>query len=405
MMAAARSLVRAVIREGALVLAVGVGAGLAHIGTSSMPFQIGALIDGSRLSNSEAGLFGFFEVGALALGMIVLSRWVDRIAARRMAVVGALLAAGANTTLFVTHAFYAQIGCAIVAGLGYGSVFAAAVAAAANKPQPERIYAFGNGIGLLLILGVLTLLPTVRSWIGAMGIFMALGLFALICSPVFLLSFPPGIRRADDSLAAWRVPGARGLLCVWASFSAGSTAAYAFSERIGRNIHLRPADVAWVLTAGVLVGVLGSVCAAILSGRINRRGALVAGMSVTGASCAALGYSTSLTGFAVGVFAFWISSMFLYSYLLGTAAVLDPGGRVGTLGGGTERLGYALGAAAGGVLADHVSYASTGTFGLVGCLLGMIIGFPSLFRALQEHEGARTVLNPARGVPGSPSGD
>jgi hypothetical protein len=30
-----------------------------------MPFQIGALVDGSHRSASEAGLFGFFQVGAL----------------------------------------------------------------------------------------------------------------------------------------------------------------------------------------------------------------------------------------------------------------------------------------------------------------------------------------------------
>ena len=303
-----------------------------------------------------------------------------------MAIAGALLASGANIALVYTHAFYAQIACAAVAGLGYGSVFAATVAAAAHKAQPDRIYAFGNGIGLLLILGVLTAMPTIRGRVGPMGIFLAIGLFALMCAPAFL-TFTSRIRKADRDLPAWRVPGARGLLLVWAAFSAGSTAVYAFSERIGRHSDLRPSDIAVVLTVGLLIGVLGSACAALLSGRANRRVALIVGMSMTGLSCAVLGFSTNLAWFVVGVFMYWIFSMFLYSYLLGTAAVLDPSGRVGTLGGGTERLGYALGAAAGGVLSDHVSYSATGMLGLIICLVGMLIGFPPLFRALSQREG------------------
>jgi predicted MFS family arabinose efflux permease len=83
------------------------------------------------------------------------------------------------------------------------------------------------------------------------------------------------------------------------------------------------------------------------------------------------------------VFAYWIFYMFVYSYLLGTAAVLDPAGRVGTLGGGLERLGFALGAGVGGILAQHVTYSSTGVLGFCTCLLGPAVGFPSLLRALK----------------------
>ena len=89
--------------------------------------------------------------------------------------------------------------------------------------------------------------------------------------------------------------------------------------------------------------------------------------------------------FVTGIFTYWIFTMFLYCFLLGTAAILDKSGRLGTFGSGTERLGYAIGAWMGGLLAQHVSYTSTGTFGCAVCVAGIIIGYPTLFRALAER--------------------
>src|SRR5487761_306401 len=106
------------------VLGVCVGMGLAHVGTSAMPFQIGALMDGSHRSASEAGLFGFFQVGALAAGMILISATIDRMAPRRIAWLSCVLVAAAYTGLYYLQAFPLQIACAAVAGIGYGLVFA-----------------------------------------------------------------------------------------------------------------------------------------------------------------------------------------------------------------------------------------------------------------------------------------
>ena len=126
----------------------------------------------------------------------------------------------------------------------------------------------------------------------------------------------------------------------------------------------------------------GTGAAAVASGRLNRKLALTGGMLVSALSCLLLGYAANLLMFCAGVFSYWVSYMFLYCYLLGTAAKLDVSGRLGTLGGGLERMAYGSGAWIGGILAEHVGYSVTGTLGFVGCLLGIGIGFPSLFRAL-----------------------
>jgi predicted MFS family arabinose efflux permease len=347
-----------------------------------MPFQIGALVDGSHRSASEAGLFGFFQVGALALGMILISGWVDRVPPRRIAISGCLLALLANVGLCFALDFPLQLVLAVAAGLGYGFVFAATVAGAAAAVEPDRLYAIGNGGALLIVVGVMTVLPAARLRFGALGVFAALAALPILCAP-FVLGFATGRRSQEIQLAAWRIPGAVGLLFAWGMFSAGTGALYAFSERIGTAIHLVPAQIAMVLSSGVFVGVLGTGVAALLGSRVNRPWALVLGLCGSGLACLLLGFATHLTLFAAGVFVYWVFYMFLYSYLLGTAAILDPSGRVGTLGGGLERLGYALGAGTGGVLAEHATYSATGILGFGGCVLGLVAGCPSLFRALQ----------------------
>jgi hypothetical protein len=362
-------------------LAVCVGSGLAHFPTSTMPLQIGALVDGAGLSPSMAGVFGFCEVGALALAMILIAPWLDRAAPVAVAMAGGLAAALANLGLYAAQSVAVQLLCGVLAGVGYGLVFAATVAAAAATSQPDRVYAIGNGGALLMIVALMSALPMLTPHLGLLGIFPALFAVALLCVP-FFLGFGKGRRTQEVRFAAWRVPGAPGLLFAWTVFSLGTGALYAFSERIGHSIQLPAEQIALVLSAGVFIGLLGTGAAALLGGTVNRRAALTVGICGSGIACLVLGLAWSLVSFALGVALYWIFYMFLYSYLFGTAAVLDPSGRVGTLGGGLERLGYGVGSGIGGILAEHAGYAATGYLGCAGCLLGLLVGFPSLFRSL-----------------------
>lgn len=375
-------------RQLALMLAVSVDFGLAHIGTSTMPFQIGALVDGSGRSPAGAGSFSMLQVAALAVGMIFCSGWVTRVPPSMMALAGCLLTCMANASLYVAHAFKLQMALGALAGLGFGLVFAAAVATAAGTSKPDRVYGIGNGGALLIIVGVMANIPAAAAHFGPLGIFVPVAGLAAICAP-FSAALKTGKPLPKTQLTAWRTPGAPGLLFSWAAFSLGTTALYAFSERIGKSIHLTPHEVAAVLSAGVLVGLIGTGATVVIGERIGRPLVLTAGTCGCAVSCLVLGYANDLPLFAIGVFTYWIFYMLLYSYLLGTAAILDPTGSVGALGGGCERLGYALGAGLGGVVAEHASYAATGLIGFVGCALGLAIGFPSLFRALRAQANPR----------------
>jgi predicted MFS family arabinose efflux permease len=372
-----------------LLLAMSIGSTLAHIATTGMPLQVGALMDGTARTASQAGLFAFAEVASLSVGMILISLLVARIKPTLVAVSGSLLASVANISLFLVREFELQLFLGALAGFGFGMVYSATIAAGASSDDADRAYAIGFGGSLLLVVLIMTILPFTSARFGLLGIFACLAGFALICAPLFRgYKAAPMARPSPSHLKqspVWRTAGAAGLLFSWAAFSTGTAVVYVFAERIGRSIHLLPTDIGLVLSTGVLIGVLGTALAALFSQRLNRRAALVGGLVGSALSCFLIGHATNLFLFATGMYLFWIFTMFLYCFLLGSAAVLDKSGRLGTLGSGTERLGYAVGAWIGGLLVQHVSYASTGTFACAACLVGVVVGYPSLFRALPRN--------------------
>jgi predicted MFS family arabinose efflux permease len=379
-------------RHWALLLAMSFGSTLAHIATTGMPLQVGALMDGTARTASQAGLYAFVEVGSLALGMILLSLLVARIQPVRIAIAGAVLASLAYTGLYFAREFWIQLVLGGFAGLGFGMVYSANIAAGASVDDADRAYGIGFGGSLLLVVSIMSLLPFTSARFGLLGIFACLAGFSLISTPI-LCGFKEAsaVRKSESppkQHAVWRTQGAAGLLFSWAAFSAGTAMAYVFAERIGKNIHLPATQVGLVLSSGVFVGLLGTTSAALLGRRLNRRVALVVGLAGSALACFLIGNATFLFLFALGIWLFWIFTMFLYCYLLGSAAILDNSGRLGTFGSGTERLGYAIGSWIGGLLAQHVSYSSTGTLGCAVCLLGLILGYPTLFRALPRRDSS-----------------
>jgi MFS transporter, DHA1 family, inner membrane transport protein len=372
----------------ALILASCVGTGLAHIATTTMPFQIGALVDATGRSPSQAGLFGFCQIGALAAGMMLSSSQLGRISTAILASFGALLAAVANVGLFFVQSFPIQLIFGSLAGLGFGCVFAATIAGSANCDEADRLYGVGNGGGLLVIMLVTIAVPAIAGRLGPRSIFMSIACIALV-STGMLSGLEPGGRRPAKVTIPRRAEGAPALLLSWVALSIGTGALYSFSERIGRQIHLTPEVIGAVLSTGLAIGLLGTAIAAFTAGRISRSLALVLGMIGTGVSCLLVGYSASLGTFATGELLYMVSYMFLYCYLLGTAAKLDTTGRVGALGAGLERLSYSCGVWIGGLLAESFGYSITGVLGFAGCMSGLVLGFPSLFRALSRPISVR----------------
>lgn len=339
-------------------------------------------MDGGRLTLGQAGTFAFCAVAGLAAAMVLISTFVGQMRPTLTGVLGGGLACVANAALFHIHPFPEELVLGTLAGLGFGAVFTATIAGAASSADADQVYSLGMGGGLLVTTLLLATFPLAILRFGPLGTFFALSSMSLVSLSMFA-GFRTPIHTPKQR-ATSRTPGGPGLLFSWVAFSMGTSTVYVFAERIGHAIHLTVASVGLVLSSGVLVGVLGTLLATLLHA-LDRRISLLAGLLGSGLACLALGCSSSLALFVFSVYLLWISMMFLYCVLLGTAAALDRSGRLGSLGGGLERMGYATGAWIGGIVAERSGYPAAGILACCLCFLGIAIGYPSLFGALKSR--------------------
>ena len=373
----------------ALILAVAVASGIAHLGTSTMPFQVGALMDGRGFSASMAGVFGLFEIGALAISMILLSPIVHRFSSVTISLTGAGLAVAAHVAMFLIPATTAPLlACAAVAGIGYGLVFAAAITGASTAVNPDRVYALGNVGAILFIVLMMMIIPLASAKLGAMGAFPAIAAMVLLFSPAMLrFRARPALLTAPPARVLSQ-PATIALLVMWACYSLGTGALWSFAERIGTRLAIHPEMIATILSASTLFGVLGSMVAAFLAGRFPRIPAMLIGLGGTALSCILMGYASGTISFALGVLTYWIFYMYQYALFLGTAAMFDAEGRLGTLGGGCERLAFAIGAPIGGLIVDHASFGALGLLGFGSCIATIPFCMPIVARALRNRAAA-----------------
>lgn len=372
----------------ALIAAVVIGSGIAHIGTSTMPFQVGALMD-LGLNGREAGLFGFFQVGALALSMIVLSPFIHRARSVTVAFAGALLAIIAHVLMYAfPGSFYWLLLFAAMAGTGYGLVFAATITGASTAHNPDRVYAIGNGGAVAYVVALMFIMPLASIHLGAMGAFLLVAVAILITMP-FMLAFKARASLPSmDAGSLIRQPGVMALMVMWAGYSLGTGALWSFAERIAKGLSISPETTGTILSLSALCGILGTAVAAYFGGRSPRIPSMIIGLVGTGISCLILGFATGTVMFALGVLTYWIFYMYQYSVFLGVAATLDPTGRTGTLGGGCERFAFAVGAPIGGLVADFGSYGMLGALGFASCVLTIPFFMPSVARRLSGSAAA-----------------
>lgn len=367
-----------------LIAAVILALGIAHLGTSTMPFQIGALMDGRGLSGSEAGLFGFCEVGALAAVMILLAPVIHRVRSVTAGLAGTLIAALANILLYATAAPYPiLLVLATLAGCGYGLVFAASITGASTARNPDRVYSIGNGGAVIFVVLIMLLMPYGGVHFGSTGAFLAAGVVLALSAPTMIAFKARAFLPASAPTRVVKDPAVASLLILWGAYSLGSGALWSFAERIAKSIHLAPETSGAILAATTLTGVLGTACAALGAGRMPRIPAMIVGLVGTATSFLFMGFATGPISYTIGALAYWIFYMFQYPLFLGAAASLDAEGRVGTLGGGCERFAFAVGAPIAGFVTDYGSFPVLGILAFAVCIIPMPFCLPIVARRLK----------------------
>src|SRR5277367_2043772 len=111
---------------------------------------------------------------------------------------------------------------------------------------------------------------------------------------------------------------------------------------------MNAADVGSMFSAVLAVGLSGTVASAWLGRRIGSAAPLVGGLAAQGIACWLVAMSFDRGMLYASAMAYMVLWYFVYAYIFGLGARIDPLGRLSTAIGGVYLIGLSLGASLGG---------------------------------------------------------
>jgi len=344
-----------------LYAAVSAGGVYGFVSPLVAPVLVGPLIEVFAIDEATIGILVGLELAGLAVASTAVAARAARLSLRRVAVAGALLAClgqlgsiGANAlTLFGVTRF--------IVGLGEGAVVAAAFAAAANAPKPDRVFAVNQVLFTATAMTLLYLIPHLVELWGHRGGLTSLLVVFLLTAPLllFLPAASHAASRSDESAPTSALPhvmlGATALVA-YVMVSVADIGVWVFTERIGAALDLSADRIGTILALSSLIGLLGCLTAAVLDTRFGRAVPLGAALLLIAVLTIGLGHAPSERVYVLCALPLGAALLFVYPYLLGTLAALDEKGSWTALSGSAGAVGMAIGPVLAGHLAAQYSY-------------------------------------------------
>ena len=350
------------------------------IGVFAVPFQIGALIDGPKLSATLAGVLGTAELAAMSLTSILIAPVLGRIPLRWCALAGIGLAVVGEGSTALTANTWLLSSARMMTGIGSGAVLAATTAIIATGAAPDAVMGLGLTFANVVFFALFLLTPRVLTAFDYQGLFVMLALFVLLAGAS--LPWLPGPRRrqpvAKDVSPESTIDRPRAIILVGGVLllNVGLGAVWSFAERMGHQIGLSGQHIGEILSGCSIAMTAGSFGAGLVGDRFGHQGPLVVGSILCGIGCYATAMATGPTGYTAGLLVYNFCYLMIGPFVIvGVPSRLDASGRLAAAVGGFMWLAYAAGVSAGGLITDHASIKGIGTFALGGCLVAALAFF------------------------------
>ncbi|BBH13644.1 MFS transporter [Chromobacterium haemolyticum] len=281
------------------------------------------------LGPERIGLLFSVELGAMSLATLPAYLWLPRVDWRRAAACAGGLFIAANLASCFASTYAELLPLRLLSALAGGSLMILCLSTAAASPNPDRAY--GLWVSGQLALGALGLV-LFPGWFARYGIaacYLSLAALMALCLPLARW-FPPSAAKPGGPGGAktppWRpvVIGAAATLCFYISLSGTWT----FIGSIAGQAGLTPEQSGDWLALATLMGIAGSVCAAAIGGRGQRRRLLIAGYGLMLLALALLLGAPRVGRFAAAALAFKYAWTFILPFILATLAALDHSGRL-----------------------------------------------------------------------------
>ena len=368
--------------------ALGVASAQWGVGNMSyflMPHLIEGLVSGEiGLSETMAGLVGTVELLCLAFTIIVLSARIERIDKRKLAV-GGIALAGLG---FIASSFFDEIpmilACRVFAGMGAGCAMAAANAMVAAHDEPEQVYAWSFIVITPIQALTIAVMPYFIELGGHSGAYAYQALGAAFYLMVVFFLFPKDEAQPETQVKEKWFPKPMEMVMIGALFVflVGDAGIWSFTERVAVSIGLDIKTVGLVLGVGVIAVPLGSALASAVGMRFGRYLPLVVGLGLMSTTVYMITHTAVQTVYMGSQISYNFAYAFALPFVYGTAAAMDPKGRVVVAAMGIGLIGGAIAPFLSGLLAE-----TTGSYGVLGSLYGIIFLIVLVLTAL----AARTI--------------
>jgi predicted MFS family arabinose efflux permease len=383
---------------------VGLGITLGNTAQSAIPWIVGGLVESAHLDIQRASLMITTEVLTMGCVMLGASAVVHRLPKKAVLIFATLLAIAAQ----IASIYATQLGTLAlfraVSGLGFGLVYSLASAIGAGAEVPQRTYGAAGTIALLLGVLINPMLGYGLQTYGSAGVFGGIVALAMVLAvPLFLISFKsfqvapvaadasatdqPRSRDRLDMLSA------AGVVLTMALMSAAVSGLYVFLQRIASSIGLQGTALGAGMSVVSLIGASGGVIAIYVSKRVGNVLPLLVGLPLMGVIMLGLTTTKAQPQFWMLFSALTVMFWFLYPFIFGLAARVDPKGRVASATGSGKILLASAGTALAGFLGANYGIQSYG-YATIGICLASALMAAWVIARLQ---GVRRRLCPSEG--------
>jgi predicted MFS family arabinose efflux permease len=344
------------------------------------PAYVEGLVSAAGLDAARAGYVLSLEMLAFALSTIAMVAIAPRIR-WRPTVTAALLILGlahaASGYLVHTDAFLIA---RVVAGIAAGVVVPLAFAAIGLMPRPEK----GFGILLTAVLTYGALLLAVAPQILAAGGLQALLLvFAAVAVLGALMAgrFPEPERDTLGRVSREYRTARRyewSALLSMATYFAAQACFWAYASLIGQHFALNDGQIATALAVSQFAGIAGAMVPALAGTMLGQRSSLAIGAAFGMTPALLLGPQVpSELLFLIVTCLFQFGWNMSHPFLLGVFARFDRTGQVVVQGTAMQKIGLAVGPAAGAWILGNENYAAVILLSAGLCALALLLVLPA----------------------------
>lgn len=362
---------------------------LGLMGTYTIPFVIGAFMDGLGMNAQFAGALGTVEIFSVAVSAITLSRVLAAPSnLRRISAVAIILCIVAQALSSVTTSYYGLVILRSLAGVGSGVLLAVVNMVIATSRSPAPLYGWVFAIASLGFAIMLTFLPYSLAFNGQQGLFIAIAFICLLIAPLTWILPKPSF--ADIGQAETQSSQGSPAFLVGLFFLALTIVylmmggVWSFSERVANNLLIEQDEIGLLLGLSTLAGVIGAISAGFQAKAKRLTTPVALGFVVSGISAVVIAQSGDLAVYSIGILLYGYCYMFTVTFVLGIAAALDSAGRVAIVTNAYLMIPYSLGPAVFGI-AGLGNIAILGWISLAGCVLAVLIILPVSRRA-ERHD-------------------